>query len=305
METSQNSSENPSNAPSRTPVDLRVDAFRHIFENVDKSSPIFELKFDKLESALGVTRKTIIKIAHDIKDIFDLGLTISRGGIRLGHQFYYEEQMYKDRLLKEVISEVFVAQLVKHPVRGLACGPGSTTFFCLRKLLNLRNLYNEVLTNNLLIIDFLDGVNHNPCILTGGIMNRDINATLGKGGLDTFGNFKCDCGLIGLSGINEKGELFLQYYEETVILEQIAKCVRNRIYIVATIEKFTLDDTFKFCSLEELLKVNPDLEICIITTPTNTLNDGANGVVKAEKVLNMLRSNDRINLIIAETKNNT
>lgn len=296
----QNFLKKPGRAYNPSSVDLRTRLFKAIYENVNLPSPIYELNFKELESALGVTRKTIIQMCYDIKGIFELDLTICRGGIRLGHRFYYEEQMRKDSPLKEAISEAFVAQLEKHRVRGLACGPGTTTFYCLKKLLNRKNLYREVVTNNLLIKDLLDNESHNPCILTGGVINRDINATLGRDGLDAFGSFKFDGGLIGVSGFNEKGELYVQYYEETEILEQIAKCVRNRIYIVAAIEKFTLEDTYKFCSLEELLKDNPDLEICVITTPKNTLDDAANGVAKAEKVLNMLRSNDRINLIIAE-----
>lgn len=299
MDSCRSSSKKPRRAPSQSSVDLRTALFRTIYECVFRPSPIYEMNFNNLESSLGVTRKTIIQISRDLTDIFGLGLTVSRGGIIIGHSFFYEEQMCKARTLKEAISVAFVEQLEKNHVRGLACGPGSTTYYCLKKLLVRKGLYREVVTNNLLIKDLLDNENHNPCILTGGVINRDIMATLGRGRLDAFGSFKCEGGLIGVSGFNHKGELYVQNYAETESLEQIAKCVRNRLYIVAAINKFTLEDTYKFCSLEELLKDNPDLQICVITTPTNTISD-SNGVEKAEKVLNMLRSNDHINLVVAE-----
>ena len=299
MDSCRSSSKKPRRAPSQSSVALRSRLFQTVYEYVNRPSPIFELSFDNLESSLGVSRKTIIQISRDIADLFGLGLTVCRGSILLGHGFFYEEQMSKARSLKEAISAAFIDQLENNRVRGLACGPGTTTYYCLKKLLVRKNLYREVVTNNLLIKDLLDNENHNPCILTGGVINRDIMATLGRGRLDAFGSFKCEGGLIGVSGFNHKGELYVQNYAEIESLEQIAKCVRNRLYIVAAINKFTLEDTYKFCSLDELLKDNCDLQICVITTPTNTISD-SNSVEKAEKVLNMLRSKDHINLVVAE-----
>ena len=296
---------NSKNLPKRLikTINLRTECFRLIYEVFKRPNSTFELSFDEIEERLHTPRKTTLKICQDLKNLFDLELSTYRGNIRLGHKFYYQEQMLKDIVQKEAISERFVAELEKHRVNGLACSPGTTVTECTIKLLPRKNLYREIITNNLSIKDLLDGETHNACIIAGGLVNRDINATLGIDACEAFDRAKCDCGLIGVSGLDEDGSLYLQYYEEIEVLSHMAHSILKRIYIVAAIEKLTKEDTHKFCSIKDLLK-RSELEVCIITTHPENLKGDHEKRNRAEKVIKKLQdiNKKRIELIVAPLK---
>lgn len=283
-------------------VGKRVDCFGVIVKLLQPPNPVFEIPISKLEATLKVSRKTVLKICAELKALFALGLVITRGTFCFGQMSYFQKQLLTAPDHKDAISDAFVNELAEHPVRGLAAGPGTTARGCMAKLIPKRNLYSEIITNNLGILELLDGQTHTPCIMAGGLVNRDINAVLGGGARESFSHANYDAGLIGISGLSREGKLHVQYYEEIEVLKQISQSVRNRIYVVAAIEKLAMEDTHEFASISELLDRNSDLEIVLITTPLQEISGSGNSerVRKAKSVLDMLRGMDRVKVIIAE-----
>ncbi len=158
-------------------------------------------------------------------------------------------------------------------MNGLALGPGSTVLICTKVLAEEEKLPNVIVTNSLGVYDALKGYQITDLILTGGEYKAEIHACVGRGAVEGFRNARCEVSILGVSAINNDGELLVKYYDETDVLKQMLWSTSKRIFVVTSNEKFVSRDTFPVARIKELLEEINNVEIYIVTNSCKDLED--------------------------------
>ncbi|MHC4171379.1 MAG: DeoR/GlpR family DNA-binding transcription regulator [Planctomycetota bacterium] len=261
---------------------LRGDALEMLLDKwrSDDIEPL--LKYKDAEKALHVDRKTARSVLRDIADI-SADIVIVSDGIRVGRDTYYHKHARIAREAKDKMANKF-ASLIP-PNVTLACSPGTTVSYCVRRLIEERQ-YHVIVTNNIGVLDMLARSDIANLVFTGGEYVSAIHACVGNDAVEAFNRAKCQAALIGVSGISESGELFVRHSPEVGVLYQIVQSVTHLIYIVADLRKFLQPDTWRFARIPQLCTEKLNLEIYLITCPDKSLNkDELAHVTKVVKAL--------------------
>lgn len=268
-------------------LQLRAEAFRMLLNRGQEypENPI--VHYRDAENALHVNAKTVRAIFRDIADISS-EVTLVPEGIRLGRESYYHNNLRIERTAKNTIADRFV-ELVP-PNVTLACSAGTTVAFCVKRLVESKR-YHVIVTNSVGIIDQLVVTDISNLVFTGGEYRSGVHGCVGNKAVEAFKEARCEAALIGVSGVNDKGELFVRHSEEIGVLNQIVQSVTGFVFVVADIHKFTQEDTWRFVSVPELLndKNRPGLQIYFVTNAyealprQNNLQDRAKRVYEALK----------------------
>lgn len=247
---------------------LRGDAFEMLLDKwrSDSTEPL--LKYQDAEKVLNVNRKTARLVLRDIADI-SADIVVVSDGIRAGRDTYYHKHARISRDAKDKMANRF-ASLIPQNVT-LACSPGTSVAYCVRRLIEERQ-YHVIVTNNMGVLDMLARSDIANLVFTGGEYAPAIHACVGTDAVEAFNRAKCQAALIGVSGISESGELFVRHSPEVGVLYQIVQSVTNLIYIVADLRKFLQPDTWRFARIPQLYAEKSDIEICLITCPDKSLN---------------------------------
>lgn len=247
---------------------LRGDALEILLDKWRSGDKEPLLKYRDAEKALRVNRKTARSVLRDIADI-SADIVIVSDGIRAGRDTYYHKHIRIAREAKDKMANKF-ASLIPQNVT-LACSPGTSVAYCVRRLIEERQ-YHVIVTNNMGVLDMLARSDIANLVFTGGDYASAIHACVGNDAVEAFSRAKCQAALIGVSGISESGELFVRHSPEVGVLYQIVQSATNLIYIVADSHKFLQPDTWRFARIPQLFEEKSDLEIYLITCLDKSLS---------------------------------
>lgn len=155
-------------------------------------------------------------------------------GVSLGsNNIVYDQRkaMFTDE--KKRISEL-VAQHI--PEGASVCiNIGTTTEAVAQALLKHQNL--RVVTNSLNVASIMaQNPSHDVLVAGGTVRNRD-NGIVGPSAERFIREFRVDYGIIGISGIDEEGNLLDYDYREVAVARSIIECSRH-VYMVTDNSKF-------------------------------------------------------------------
>jgi len=265
MNKKSNSAERPIISDS---LNLRKDLFAFLYlmeRNNSLHKDKIEFKDIKLENNKFRDIRTLKLALSDIMDFCHSGITLNNHGIEIPKYSYYHEHKWENKKEKFDIANT-LSVLVENNDHPWATffSAGSTAKISFVEL-QKKGLNKVVVTNNKAIIDSLKGDENSSVIFTGGEFKFQINASVGSGALTGFGLARCDTSIVGISGINREGNVFIRFYEEIQVLRQIIKNTNKRIYLVASQDKISKEDTFNFINLDQLLQDREKLEVYLVT----------------------------------------
>jgi len=197
----------------------------------------------------GVDRKTA---RHLLRDIARLGsqTAFAEGGLRIRDSYYYHASG-KHLDLKERIAQK-VAEVI--PVgSSVVASPGSTVSMSVAALVELGK-YVVITTNNVGVVDVSRGYSAEHIELLGGAYRHGVHATVGEAVVRRLGDLKPSIALIGVSGMDIHGGLFVRHEEELSVLRKMVEIATDLIVIAADIHKLADRDTWEFARIDELQK---------------------------------------------------
>lgn len=277
---------------------LRLNTFELLWSaSQDAGSEPVLVTYRELAEKLSIDLRTARVVLSDLQ-YFGTQIKFAQDGVHLGSIAYYHTNLAIASSQKDGIADSFVR--VIPPNVTLACSCGTTVTRCARRLFE-NSQYHVIVTNNIGVIDELNDTNSGNLVFSGGHYHRGFHGCVGESAIATFQNAKCEAALIGVSGINEQGELFVRHDQEIPVLYQILASVQRLVYVVADARKLTLEDTWRFIRLSDLLQdeQRPDLKIKIITSPEDTLQEKSLRI-RAKKVRQALGAMDRVEVIVAD-----
>ncbi len=179
---------------------------------------------------------------------------------------YFWRQIQRNAQLKEDVG-VCAAALLRSS-RVLACSPGTTVSTTVRCCLESEGRYS-IITNNLSIAAQFDVLGGSQLTLIGGEYDPQTHATLGPQAEEAIKSLNFDTAVVGVSGVNAKGNLYVAHDKETPLLKRFVENENvERIVIVATIDKLGDSDLHGFARLDDLrTSSNKTPRITLVTNP--------------------------------------
>jgi DeoR/GlpR family transcriptional regulator of sugar metabolism len=256
-------------------LDRRMKVFSKFYQSYvlnSEENRMVALEYEDIEKIQKMDRRTFKSICRDIYNFCALVKLYGRG-IQIDESTFYRSSIGKEIEVKEHIAQKLCDLFRGGSVRSIAFGPGSTAALCANILAEDDELPNTVVTNSLGVYDLLSGYQMINLILTGGEYKSSIHACVGSGAVDGFRSARCETSVMGLSAINKDGEMLVKYYYETDVLRQMLWSTTEKIFVVASIQKFVSRDTFPVISIKELLEKIPNVKVFIVTSPFSDLKD--------------------------------
>lgn len=145
---------------------------------------------------------------------------------------------YADRKIRNLEEKTRIAQAVAARIpnhSSLFINIGTTTETIARALLKHEGL--TIITNNLHVASILIGKDDFHVIMAGGAVRNRDGGIVGEATVDFVRQFKVDYAVIGISGIDEDGELLDFDYQEVRVSQAIIENSRQ-IYLAADHTKF-------------------------------------------------------------------
>jgi len=287
--------------------ELRIEVLKMLYDKHKESTGNTILTYNEVEKNLNnrnlqVNRKTTRSLLNEVA-VISTDITLVPDGILLRPETYYHNSLKKYPGLKYDIANEFVEVLHKNAdLATLACSAGSTVAISIKRLVEKRR-YHVIVTNNFGIIDQLRGiVDVGSIIICGGEYNAGLHGCIGNQAVEAFDRAKCEAAVIGVSGINGEGELFVRHCEEIGVNQQILKSVTKYVFIVADVNKLVQEDTWRCAVVSDLLQdeKRPDLRVFVITNPIDKLPEKKKLKEQAKKVCEALQNIKRVEVIFAE-----
>ncbi len=279
----------------------RSEVFKILFarwENLD-ADPV--LKYSDVAADLHIGIKTIRTIVKEISDASTSMVLVPRG-IRVRRETYYHNSLTKARGIKDDLADEFVKRIP--PDVTLASCAGTTVALSLKRLIE-EGHYHVIVTNSIGALDQLGGSDIANLVFTGGEYKPGIHGCVGSKAVEAFKEARCQAALIGISGINDKGDLFVRHSEEIPVYNQILRSVTDYVFIVADARKLAQVDTWCFNNIRQLLEdeQRPNLKVCLITNSYQSLED-EHSRDRAKIVCKSLKSirdeNNRLDVVIVK-----
>jgi hypothetical protein len=264
-----NSSKKRGRSPQQKYFQLRGKAFEIVWKKWKEGSFGSLIDYEEAKNILKVDPKSVRAIFRDISDISPEVAVVAEG-VRVGRPTFYHSSCRTAGELKSALFDKCV-DLVP-PAITLACGPGSTVAYCVRHLVQAGR-YHVIVTNNVGIIDQVGGSEINDLVFVGGEYNARIHGCVGNDAVKGFGKVTCQAALVGISGINGIGDLFVRHSDEVPVVSKMVQTVSDYIFIVADIRKFIQVDTWKFIGIPQLFEEKPNRKIYLITNSYESLEE--------------------------------
>ena len=189
---------------------------------------------DELTKCFSVTPQTIRK---DINTLAGQGkVQRFHGGV--GMPLSTENILYEQRKKLFLPEKKAIAQmLAKHIPDGasICINLGTTTEEVAHALLGHTNL--RVLTNNLNVAAIMARNPNFDVVVAGGTVRHHDHGIIGPSAENFIREFRVDYGIIGISGIDEEGNLLDYDYREVAVARTIIECSR-RVFLVTDRSKF-------------------------------------------------------------------
>ncbi|MHC4534672.1 MAG: DeoR/GlpR family DNA-binding transcription regulator [Planctomycetota bacterium] len=279
---------------------LLVDVLELLLNRRQEASADKKLTFVEIEMKLNVPRRRLKSILRKISEVSS-GITFVSDGILVQRETYYHKHLDLDNDLKDVLADKVVS-ILPNDVITVACSGGTTVAKCVKRFAE-RKRYHEFLTNNLGVIDQIGGSREiGTVVLTGGRYDSGVHGCVGDQSIEEFKKARSEAALIGVSGINAKGELFVKHYVEKPVNKQIIKSTTNYIFIVADITKFTKEDSWQWATIDtDILNENErrDLELIIVTNDPVELSDNQKRE-QAQRVIASLKKIEKVTVEFSE-----
>jgi DeoR/GlpR family transcriptional regulator of sugar metabolism len=207
-------------------------------------------------------------VYDDFETIASLETERIRGGLRLAKGFWSEQSQRMGEAKYDIADR---AASFFHAGVSVSVGCGSTTFRVCERM-RCRSVSIEILTNNLALtrLDPGDGSGMAPRVnFVGGQFIPSLMGTVGPGTEDGFKRH-VRWGVIGASGIDGDGRLFISHEPEVSVVRTMLDHVQERVLVVLTADKLGRADLWEFASLDELVTTTRngarrDREVVIVT----------------------------------------
>ncbi|WP_369602832.1 DeoR/GlpR family transcriptional regulator [Hahella sp. SMD15-11] len=192
------------------------------------------VSIDELAQHFGVTPQTI---RRDINAL-DAEQRLKRyhGGAALPPST--ANTAYSERKIQHLAEKQRIAEAIARRIpnqSSLFINIGTTTETIAQALLNHEGL--TVITNNLHVASILSGKEDFTIIIAGGRVRSRDGGIIGEATVDFVRQFKCDFAVIGISGIDEEGDLLDFDYQEVRVAQAIIESSR-RVFVAADHTKF-------------------------------------------------------------------
>ena len=189
---------------------------------------------EELAQNFSVTPQTM---RRDINQLADEGrVQRFHGGV--GMPLSTENIIYDQRKLLFTEEKRRIAELAARHVpdgASLCINIGTTTEAVAFALLGHKNL--RILTNNLNVARICAGNDSFEVIIAGGTVRSHDLGVIGPETEHFIREFRMDFGIIGISGIDEEGNLLDYDYREVAVARTIIECSR-RVFLVTDRSKF-------------------------------------------------------------------
>ncbi len=139
---------------------------------------------------------------------------------------------------------------------------GTTTEAIAQALLNHHDL--TIITNNLHVASILSTKDDFKIIIAGGVVRNRDGGVMGEATIDFVSQFKVDYAIIGISGIDDSGDLLDFDYQEVRVSKAIINNSRN-IFLAADHSKFGRD------AMTRLGNISQVHHVFTSTTPSNSI----------------------------------
>jgi DeoR family glycerol-3-phosphate regulon repressor len=212
------------------------------------------LTIDALARDLGVTVQTI---RRDVNMLATEGrLSRYRGGAGIASSI--ENMEYERRQVVNLAAKQRIAAHVATEIpnqASLFINIGTTTEQAARALLLHREL--KIITNNINVAKIMSENPNFSVVMAGGkVRNRD-GAVTGQLTVQMLDQYRCDIGIIGISGIDLDGDLFDFDLDEVLCAQAIIRNSR-RVFLVADHSKFGRPAMVKVGHISEISALYTD-----------------------------------------------
>jgi DeoR family glycerol-3-phosphate regulon repressor len=203
---------------------------------------------DSLAASFAVTPQTI---RRDLSELCHRGLLARvHGGAMPANSVSnvrYEDRRHLFAGEKALIGAAAAAQIPENS--SLIINIGTTTEQVARALYNHRDLI--VITNNLNVINILNGSPEKELILAGGVVRQSDGGIVGEAAVEFIQQFRVDCAVIGASALDEDGAVLDYDYREVLVARAIIANARRTI-LVADHQKFERSAPVRICDLSKI-----------------------------------------------------
>ena len=201
---------------------------------------------DLLAASFAVTPQTI---RRDLSELCQRGLlTRVHGGAMPANSISnvaYEERRNLASVEKALIGAATADEIPENS--SLALNIGTTTEQVARALYSHRGLV--VITNNLNVVNILNGSPAKELILAGGAVRQSDGAIVGEAAVEFMRQFRVDCAVIGASALDLDGTVLDYDYREVLVARAIIESARRTI-LVADHQKFERSAPVRICGLD-------------------------------------------------------
>jgi len=183
-----------------------------------------------------------------------------RGGIAPANALYSDAQRTKRLEEKLDVAEEAATLFSAHT--SIAASPGSTVAMTYAALLE-HGIAAAVITNSLALAEHAT-TEGTSVYLVGGEYAPDVDALVGADAVEGFRRrTPCRQGLLGVSGIDGRGTLYVKHDAEVPVLRAMLEAVEERLVIVANIQKIGKGDPWRIGTLAEL--ASEEREVVLVT----------------------------------------
>ena len=209
---------------------------------------------EDLSSRLGVAvqtiRRDLSELARDGQlDRVHGGALMPAGVLNIRHA----ERQVTNAIEKEAIARACAAHIPDNA--SVLLNIGTSTEAVARALLGHSNL--TVLTNNLYVADILAANDSFRIIVAGGVLRASDRALVGDMAAEAIAQFKMDHAVIGVSAIDEDGDLMDFDLDEVRVSREIVRRSK-RVLLVADRSKFERAAPVRIASLADIDMVFTD-----------------------------------------------
>lgn len=208
-----------------------------------------KVEVDNLASNLEVSEMTI---RRDLEFLEDKGLLLRTHGGAIYRNIISYETPYMDKEIvnkseKERIGKK-AAELVKDG-QSFILDAGTTCLEVARNIKNLKDI--TVITSDIKIVVELFKIPNIRLICTGGIVQRNVGALMGKHAEELIKSINVDYAFIGVSSVNDKYSISTPTIEKAYLKKlMIDNC--NKSVFLADHTKFNKTSFAKVCDMKEV-----------------------------------------------------
>jgi len=289
----------------KTKKDFQTDRTRvlcELYRHYANDSKV-QLEYQDIDNLIGTDRRTTKRVCQDVVSFCSL-VDLYERGIQAGDTTFFRTNLEKNVDAKCRIGRKLAELLRPHHVSAIALGPGTTVAMCAAMLaqnLTVDERPEVVVTNSLGCYEVLQAIEGTELIVTGGRYKLPIHALVGVDAVNSFSNAHCEASVMGASAINQDSELLVKYPDEPEVLKQMLRSTTERVFVVATLEKFVSRDTFPVVKISQLLhEEHSNLEIVIITASSKDLRDSETEHRAKEVIAALERIGNKVKVVWAD-----